>query len=179
MPYYSPCYCPSSGISGIPNCHCDSSSDYPSFLSVRWKRIIIDEGHVISNHTSDISQLASRLSAERRWIVTGTPTTHLIGTGLGSRKTPSPNMDDVSVVLPELVTRRRFISSRTWNPEDRKDMLKLSNIFTHFLQLPQFASNHMLFVNAVGNPLMQPTPPTFGAVQIIYQLLSQNMVRHR
>jgi hypothetical protein len=135
---------------------------------------------VLANHTSELSTLASKLSAERRWMISGTPTTHIIGTGLGSQNNIERKAQKLyNPAIPQFVANRESVTGRTWNPEDRKDMQKLSSIFTHFLQLPQFAADHKLFTNAVSNPLLQPSPPTFGSVHIIYQLLSQNMVRHR
>ncbi|KAJ3200332.1 hypothetical protein HDU67_002141, partial [Dinochytrium kinnereticum] len=40
---------------------------------VKWRRVILDEGHVIRNHKSKQSEAAFALDAERRIIVTGTP----------------------------------------------------------------------------------------------------------
>jgi hypothetical protein len=40
-------------------------------LSARWKRIILDEGNNASNAKSDTVLLATQLSIERRWIVSG------------------------------------------------------------------------------------------------------------
>lgn len=178
LQYCTPCYCPSAGITGIPNCKCEPATEHSPLLSIRWKRLIIDEGHVLSNSTTELSTVASRLSAERRWLVSGTPTTHLIGEGLGSQRAAHDKADVPTE--PELVAMRKYSASGSWNPDDRKDLQKLASIFTHFLQLPQFVTDHKLFINLVTNPLMAThCPPPFGSVQIIYQLLAQNIVRHR
>lgn len=40
---------------------------------IRWKRIIIDEGHQIRNPSTKAAVAVSALWAERRWVLTGTP----------------------------------------------------------------------------------------------------------
>ncbi|KAG8950608.1 hypothetical protein FRC00_007611 [Tulasnella sp. 408] len=42
-------------------------------FGVKWKRIILDEGHNIRNPKTKTSQAICELEAERRWVVTGTP----------------------------------------------------------------------------------------------------------
>ncbi|KAG2779206.1 hypothetical protein PC129_g2409 [Phytophthora cactorum] len=46
-----------------------------SLLTVHWVRVIVDEGHKLGGQTpSDLMQLARLICAERRWVMTGTPT---------------------------------------------------------------------------------------------------------
>lgn len=40
---------------------------------VKWRRIILDEGHAIRNHKSQMSMAACDLMGRRRWLLTGTP----------------------------------------------------------------------------------------------------------
>ena len=38
-----------------------------------WRRVVLDEAHLIKTHTSQTARAAFALRAERRWAVTGTP----------------------------------------------------------------------------------------------------------
>lgn len=42
-------------------------------FQVKWRRIILDEGHVIRNHKSKQSQAICKLHGKFRWVLTGTP----------------------------------------------------------------------------------------------------------
>ena len=44
-----------------------------TLFKIRWKRIILDEAHIIRNHTGKISEAVCNLSARNRWALTGTP----------------------------------------------------------------------------------------------------------
>ena len=44
-----------------------------TLFKIRWKRIILDEAHIIRNHTGKISEAVCELSARNRWALTGTP----------------------------------------------------------------------------------------------------------
>ena len=44
-----------------------------TLLNIQWKRVIIDEGHQIRNPTTKGAVAVSALTAERRWVLTGTP----------------------------------------------------------------------------------------------------------
>eukprot|EP00927_Polykrikos_kofoidii_P006630 TRINITY_DN12688_c0_g1_i1.p1 TRINITY_DN12688_c0_g1~~TRINITY_DN12688_c0_g1_i1.p1 ORF type:complete len:1768 (+),score=385.45 TRINITY_DN12688_c0_g1_i1:782-5305(+) len=52
--------------------HQEQLQDGPVF-KVHWRRVILDEAHVIKNRCAAIAQAAFRLQAWSRWCVTGTP----------------------------------------------------------------------------------------------------------
>ncbi|KAJ1893889.1 hypothetical protein LPJ66_005503 [Kickxella alabastrina] len=73
------CRCYSRGLS---RCTCDrrahSALNRSPLLRVHWKRIIVDEGHIMSSRNTTRSLMAAYLIAERRWVCTGTPTHNLV-----------------------------------------------------------------------------------------------------
>ncbi|XP_033220941.1 uncharacterized protein LOC117175343 [Belonocnema kinseyi] len=42
-------------------------------FKVNWKRVVLDEAHIVRNPETSMSQSACSLSAEKRWALTGTP----------------------------------------------------------------------------------------------------------
>ncbi|EGG23672.1 SNF2-related domain-containing protein [Cavenderia fasciculata] len=48
-------------------------SQAQSLLGIYWLRVIIDEGHVIGNSSTKMTNLVKDLAAERRWVCSGTP----------------------------------------------------------------------------------------------------------
>ena len=177
----------------IPKCKCQAPNISP-FLQIRWKRLIIDEGHVSSSLSSILVPFAKLLSVERRWIVTGTPTTNLLGLSLGNRTSdneyeiqPNDAADHRSVDFDDSSSARTSPSipdtlakkPRIWNKYDREDLNKLGNMITHFIALPQFTADSKLMSNSVVDPLLASRGPQPGAVQVLNQLMEMVMIRHR
>ncbi|KAG0760146.1 hypothetical protein G6F60_010365 [Rhizopus arrhizus] len=74
------CQCPTIGSTRERACVCFVNKDpYVSpLLQVHWRRVIVDEGHRLSQKNK-LSELSSKLFCHSRWICTGTPTQHLMG----------------------------------------------------------------------------------------------------
>ncbi|GJE96414.1 DEAD/DEAH box helicase [Phanerochaete sordida] len=68
----------------VPYCRCKPPEDVSPLLQVRFKRLIVDEGNNLSDTTTVLMGCIEQLSVECKWIVTGTPTTNLMGLHFGS-----------------------------------------------------------------------------------------------
>lgn len=77
------CRCTYKGSTRTRECFCFSKEAvYKSpLMSIQWKRLIVDEGHSMASNgvKSNGVCVAEKLRVERRWIVTGTPTSELVG----------------------------------------------------------------------------------------------------
>ncbi|KAG6864745.1 hypothetical protein C0991_007420 [Blastosporella zonata] len=202
------CQCPCIPGSRIPDCKCKIPGISP-LLQIRWKRLVIDEGHVSASLSTVLTPFTKMLSVERRWIVTGTPTRNLLGLSLGERKNRqahrqveesegSYNMDfdndnsdsdfHVSDVVPSAPSSRPQTPSltkighrppRVWTKHDREDLGKLGKMISHFIAVPQFTASPKLVTTHVIEPLLDPQGPRPGAIQVLNQVMEMIMIRHR
>ncbi|BGP47916.1 hypothetical protein JCM10450v2_003781 [Rhodotorula kratochvilovae] len=85
---------------------------------VHWRRVVIDEGHVLANGNR-MRTLAEELRAESRWAVSGTPSTNLRGGETGE-------------------TTALFASNSPAGG-DRTDLDRLGNLFARFVKHPAFS----------------------------------------
>jgi SNF2-related domain len=176
----------------IPNCQCNNAPDVSPLLQIRWKRLVIDEGHVAAATSTNLAEVALLISAERRWIVTGTPTTNLLGLSFGRNieqgetldaalEPPSSSTSDNSPSIPPSIvddTENHAETARQWTVDDREDLRKLATMMTHFLKVPHFAANPKL-LNHVTSPLLDTLGPRPGAIQVLNQVMSMIMIRHQ
>ncbi|EKM82385.1 hypothetical protein AGABI1DRAFT_67996 [Agaricus bisporus var. burnettii JB137-S8] len=196
-----PCECPNIPGSRIPDCKCPSPANASPLLQVRWKRLVIDEGHVSASLSTNLTPFTKLLSVERRWIVTGTPTTNLLGLSLGKNtisevvpttgKEPDSNEEDYvtsetdentpsqqsSPSSPSHLSQE--IRQRIWNKYDRADLAKLDNMITHFIAVPQFIAFPKLLSQHIREPLLDKNGPRPGSIQVLTQLMEMIMIRHR
>lgn len=49
------------------------SANWTALFGVNWRRVVLDEGHVIRNPNTKNAQAACKLQASSRWILSGTP----------------------------------------------------------------------------------------------------------
>jgi hypothetical protein len=160
--------------------------------------LVIDEGHVSSSLTSILVPFAKLLSVELRWIMTGTPTSNLLGLSLGNKSSEDGNEAQLNDIpgeanQPSFMDGNDSSSSRTspsipdalpkkpriWNKYDREDLKKLGNMITHFIALPHFNADPKLMSNSVIDPLLAPVGPRPGAIQVLNQVMEMVMIRHR
>ncbi|KAJ7436218.1 P-loop containing nucleoside triphosphate hydrolase protein [Mycena latifolia] len=173
----------------VPKCVCEPLAGSP-LMQIRWKRLVIDEGHVSASLSTVLTPFTKMLSVERRWIVTGTPTTNLLGLNLGSKgnesfaslpeasapSSPTPSEGFESSVADGSVAE---ISTRVWTRVDGKDLTDLGNMITHFIRVPQLLANPQLIHSHVKDALLDRRGPRIGSIEVLMQLMSSVMVRHR
>ncbi|KAI0062218.1 hypothetical protein BV25DRAFT_1885404 [Artomyces pyxidatus] len=185
------CECPGYRDTRVPNCQCDIST-VSSLFQIRWKRLVVDEGHVHGTDKTRISVVANLLSVERRWLVTGTPTTDLLGLSFGSQSElfdedmdplyPDTvnGLDNATLPLAEETSDATALAGpRLWGVQDRENLRRLASMIISFLRVPRFTSMRHLFATHVVYPLFRDTGPQPGALQVLVQTMSSIMVRHR
>jgi hypothetical protein len=92
---------------------------------------VIDEGHVSSSIDSALSTFLNTLSVERRWIVTGTPTTNLLGLSFGQSSEQSEEDEPEWVTVDSTPDGSDTEDgpgpeggkARVWTNDDRKDLV--------------------------------------------------------
>ncbi|KAK7467638.1 hypothetical protein VKT23_004692 [Stygiomarasmius scandens] len=199
------CTCPELPHSRIPQCKC-RAPDVSPLLQVRWKRLVIDEGHVSASLSTRLTPFCKLLSVQSRWIVTGTPTTNLLGLSFGSKSNeddlpgdmdvddPAPRMDAVfeedsqqsiedepiesQVPQADALTSADPSTPRIWNHLDHMDMSKLTNMIAHFVGMRSLTDPHLVKSHIMG-ALFDSKGPRPGAIRMLVQLMQIVMIRHR
>ncbi|KAF8953511.1 hypothetical protein BGZ52_009372 [Haplosporangium bisporale] len=126
---------------------------------IRWKRVIVDEGHTMSADLSNHALLASKLHADRRWICTGTPTSNLAN------------------LVPS--------ATSTWS--DQSDLTRLSSLIFSFFQIHPYVDNKNLFLKEIRKPFIDHSTvslpcislTTLSSVKRLRHLLERLMTRNR
>ncbi|KAL4067811.1 P-loop containing nucleoside triphosphate hydrolase protein [Scleroderma citrinum] len=186
------CACPCFEGSRVPDCRCTGDSQVTPLLQIRWKRLIVDEGHISGNVSAIVNHFVRQLSFERKWIVTGTPTSNILGLNLGREsevhemdvtisKSPNPS-DTVLSSAPQEHTEAPVVKEtglRIWGRYDRDNLRKLGTMVRDFLAVPPFGANHQAFGLHVSSPLCDRRGPRPMAINILSQVMQMVMVRHR
>lgn len=131
---------------------------------IYWKRLIIDEGHSMNSKTSRTSVLCRNLHAERRWAVTGTPTSGLTRLHMDEEQ-------DEKLTSPR--KRSRYVVKNSFN--EREDLVKLGTIISNFLKIEPFHSQSKYWASNIVKPFIQDQ---YGSETSLFNLLNSIMVRH-
>ncbi|KAF9132843.1 hypothetical protein BGX30_012507, partial [Mortierella sp. GBA39] len=119
-------------------CRCLPPRAISPLMQIRWKRIIVDEGHSMGMRMSDHALHAEKLHADRRWICTGTPTANLANL----------NPSSLAGVHGSGNSFQQVASS------DRLDMDRLSVLVESFLHLPPYTFDRSRFSKELQRPLL-------------------------
>ncbi|KAJ3999691.1 hypothetical protein F5050DRAFT_1564564 [Lentinula boryana] len=193
------CRCPEIVNSRVPDCQCKPPNISP-LLQIRWKRLVIDEGHVSSSVSTRFTPFARLLSVQARWIVSGTPTTNLLGLSLGeldSEKSLGNQMESLTTLnqsQPELKDPYsqsddklnepswddpRMTSARVWNDyQNRLDIGKLINMISQFIGV-KFLSDGQVVRACIKDALFTARGPLPGGIDMLIHLMTTMMIRHR
>ncbi|KAG8987906.1 hypothetical protein FRB94_000866 [Tulasnella sp. JGI-2019a] len=151
-----------------------------SITQVRWLRLIVDEGNVCANESAAMTQVRG-LSAERRWIVTGTPTMRL---NSESQVAGAHTIPAVANIVP---------TDLACFTEYRTDLKKLSIMIAEFLGISisqmiggfheiqsQSSNEGRLFMDHVATPLCASTSAQrWQSVHVLENMLREVIIRHR
>lgn len=136
-------------------------------FDVYWKRLIVDEGHSMSSRSSVLSSKCNSLFAERRWAVTGTPTSGLT----------SLHMDEDSESIEESKTSRKhnsFVVKKKFNVRD--DLVKLGTLVSQFFKIEPFCTHSKLWNDSIVKKLSSSN--SVAAQSNLLNLLNSIMIRH-
>ncbi|TBU46858.1 P-loop containing nucleoside triphosphate hydrolase protein [Dichomitus squalens] len=174
-----PCQCKTLRNARVPRCKCSRLENVSPLLQIRWKRLVVDEGHNAAEKRTDYAIFTKLLSVERRWIVTGTPTTNLLGLNFGSGDELQYPDDDDEEEEESSASSDDSNEQRKWHRSEREDFRKLGTMFADFLLMNPFASNSKTFSTLVTDPIFEPEGPFPGDIQVLTQVMASVMVRHR
>lgn len=131
-----------------------------------------------------INYFIQELSIQHKWIITGTPTSNILGLQLG-RTTDEQDLDlvypdsDVPVPVAMSSSQDEGCHIRIWGNHDRLNLRKLATMIQDFLAVPQFHADRECFKLHVLTPLCGQHGPRPGAINILNQVMQMVMVRHR
>ena len=108
---------------------------------LRWLRVIVDEGHnfASSGQRTNAMAMLDKMSIERRWVVSGTPSNALVGVEVGMAAEENEDVtESPSRKAKGILQSRQAIDSTV---EERKNLEKLRLIVMNFLKLQPWANS--------------------------------------
>lgn len=176
----------------VPKCLCKENEYFP-LMQVRWKRLVVDEGHKMGTR-GNYAIKCQQFNAAHRWIITGTPTPNLMGLGLGKaestgaaakREEEEANAtyvsddddDDKEEDDPDLECDALDTRPRPWTKEERVDLTILGDYLTRFFDFAAYLGDNK-FGEKVVKPIMHHTGPLPGSINVLRNLMILMMFRH-
>lgn len=153
------CLCSYKSATREVDCKCPKLYQFKTpLMGLHWKRLIVDEGHILSAHSSRTVRLAARLRVERKFCVTGTPTS-----GLMAQLNEEVNLNEDS----------RHVVGR--KASERQDLERLGAILTDYLRVPPWYD-----LKEWNKQVTKSfTESTVGSAECVRQILQQVVIRHR
>lgn len=127
--------------------------------TVFWKRLIIDEGHTMSSKSSKTSIMCKNIRSERRWAVTGTPTSGLTRIDMDEEESDQRSS--------------KYSVKQTIN--ERDDLTKLGVIVGQYLKVEPYHSMPKLWTDLITKPFFDHK---FSAETNLMNLLNDIVIRH-
>ena len=148
-------------------------------MEVHFLRIIMDEGHEFSSsgHKSSTYWALQKLYVDRKWIVSGTPASGLLGVEVGTAtlETSTSAAEHHRSTNLDLLEFRRHESALV---QERRDLEKLGVIVAGFLQVKPWA-NSKEHDPASWSKYIMPHSDGRRKVGSLKTLLNSLVVRHR
>ncbi|KAK9459868.1 P-loop containing nucleoside triphosphate hydrolase protein [Lipomyces oligophaga] len=129
---------------------------------IRWKRLLVDEGHSMATSSTYTAQGAKYLNTDRKWAVTGTPVPGLLGINVGL------NSDSTSISFG---AENRIDNGAT---RTSSDLARLGHIVTDFLQMPPWTESYGSWTKYCTAPYLDEK-----RAEVVERVLTQVLVRHR
>ncbi|MCJ1244038.1 hypothetical protein MMC30_001235 [Trapelia coarctata] len=143
-------------------------------------RLVVDEGHnfVSSGALTNAASLLSRLHVERKWIVSGTPSSGLIGVevDVAASETLGTELNSDGNVNQETLAARRKESSLA---QERKDLEKIGHVVVDFLRLKPWANVKGDKDSVSWRKYAMPSPTGIRKGVSLKSTLEGLVVRHR
>lgn len=122
---------------------------------VLWKRLIIDEGHSMSSTKSRLSIMTRYLHAERRWAVTGTPTS-------GLTRMSTHVVEESKNILVQFSVKQ--------------ELEKIGSNIERFLMVEPWTSCKGMWYREVARPFLKNQPRSDAKFK---RILDQLVIRHK
>ncbi|KAJ1993661.1 hypothetical protein GGI25_001551 [Coemansia spiralis] len=181
---------------GLEHCVCDKRKKVASYrsplLRVHWKRLIVDEGHIMSSRNAARSLMAAYLIAERRWVCTGTPTHNLVhATSEIFTDTQTAAIDEMDdslqmdysdskgSITSQSLADKHCHGRRKYKVDMREsswDFFQLGMLVSKFLRMDPFAQSTSLWSSIMVQPYKRDERGARGRLRALMQSI---MVRNR
>lgn len=148
--------------------------------SLHFLRLVVDEGHnfISSRALTDTVNLLSRLHVERKWIISGTPSSGLIGVevDIAAFETSGAALkSNRSLNQETLAARKKEISLA----QERKDIERIGHIVVDFLRLQPWANVKGDKDHVSWRKYVMPSPTGVQTGVSLKGTLESLVVRHR